>query len=89
MRAYNQERLGHTQAGLTYLDYLGTADFWERTLQNWQSEFLGRGLDGDPRRIPAPEGLARVKASRRSPRRDRYHGLNDRLRGSGQLLRVA
>ncbi len=43
MRAYNQERLGHTQAGLTYLDYLGTADFWERTLQNWQSEFLAVG----------------------------------------------
>ena len=23
--------------------YLGNADFWERTLQNWQSEFLAVG----------------------------------------------
>lgn len=23
--------------------YVGTADFWERTLQNWQSEFLAVG----------------------------------------------
>ena len=41
--AYNAERLDHAQAGLGYLDYLGTADFWERTLQNWQSEFLAVG----------------------------------------------
>ena len=41
--AYNAERLDHAQAGLGYFDYLGTADFWERTLQNWQSEFLAVG----------------------------------------------
>jgi hypothetical protein len=28
---------------LSYLEYLRTADFWERTLQNWQSEFLAVG----------------------------------------------
>jgi hypothetical protein len=28
---------------MDYLQYVGTADFWERTLQNWQSEFLAVG----------------------------------------------
>jgi hypothetical protein len=41
--AYNEERLEHHQAGLDYVQYLGSADFWERTLQNWQSEFLAVG----------------------------------------------
>jgi hypothetical protein len=41
--AYNEERLEHNQGGLDYLQYLGSADFWERTLQNWQSEFLAVG----------------------------------------------
>jgi hypothetical protein len=27
----------------TWLAYLGAADFWNRTLQNWQSEFLAIG----------------------------------------------
>jgi hypothetical protein len=40
---YNEERLEHHQNVLGYLDYLGSADFWERTLQNWQSEFLALG----------------------------------------------
>ena len=35
-----QSRLGHRQDPLSYIDYLGSADFWESTLQNWQSEFL-------------------------------------------------
>jgi hypothetical protein len=30
----------HLQEPLTWTGYLGSADFWERTLQNWQSEFL-------------------------------------------------
>jgi hypothetical protein len=41
--AYNAELLEHHQAPLSYLDYLGSADFWENTLQNWQSEFLAVG----------------------------------------------
>jgi hypothetical protein len=41
--AYNAERLEHHQAGLDFTQYLGSADFWERTLQNWQSEFLAVG----------------------------------------------
>ena len=37
---YNGEQLDHQEAGLTLWQYAGTADFWSRTLQNWQSEFL-------------------------------------------------
>jgi hypothetical protein len=38
--AYNEERLAQLQPPLGYLDYLGAAEFWNRTFQNWQSEFL-------------------------------------------------
>ncbi|HEX2071437.1 MAG TPA: DUF6766 family protein [Thermoleophilaceae bacterium] len=41
--AYNEERLEHHQSGLDYWQYIGSADFWERTFQNWQSEFLAVG----------------------------------------------
>jgi hypothetical protein len=41
--SYNAELLDHHQAPLSYLQYLGTAHFWENTLQNWQSEFLAVG----------------------------------------------
>ena len=41
--AYNEMRFEHHQDGLSYVGYLGSADFWERTLQNWQSEFLAVG----------------------------------------------
>jgi hypothetical protein len=40
---YNSQRLDHQQDPVGWLHYLGTADFWERTLQNWQSEFLAVG----------------------------------------------
>ena len=40
---YNAERLDHHVATVSWLDYLGSASFWERTLQNWQSEFLAVG----------------------------------------------
>jgi hypothetical protein len=41
--AYNAEQLDHQEAALTLGQYLGTSDFWNRTLQNWQSEFLAVG----------------------------------------------
>ena len=41
--SYNEMRFEHHQDALSYFGYLGTADFWERTLQNWQSEFLAVG----------------------------------------------
>ena len=41
--AYNAERFDHRQAAMSYPQYVGTPDFWNRTLQNWQSEFLAVG----------------------------------------------
>ncbi len=40
---YNSEQALHGQQALTLGDYLLSADFWNRTLQNWQSEFLAVG----------------------------------------------
>lgn len=38
--AYNADRLAQYQDTLSWPQYLSSADFWSRTLQNWQSEFL-------------------------------------------------
>ncbi|MFJ8108946.1 DUF6766 family protein [Streptomyces sp. NPDC096132] len=38
--AHNEQRLRQLQAPLSWSGYLGAADFWNRTLQNWQSELL-------------------------------------------------
>jgi hypothetical protein len=35
----NQQLIGHAHP-VSWLGYLGEAEFWNRTLQNWQSEFL-------------------------------------------------
>jgi hypothetical protein len=40
---YNSERLDHRQDPVAWSQYLTTPDFWENTLQNWQSEFLAVG----------------------------------------------
>jgi hypothetical protein len=37
---YNSDRLDHLQQPVSWSEYLTRADFWEKTLQNWQSEFL-------------------------------------------------
>jgi hypothetical protein len=41
--AYNAEQFDHQQSAVSFLQYLGTSDYWNRTLQNWQSEFLAVG----------------------------------------------
>jgi hypothetical protein len=41
--AYNRERLVDLRDPISWPAYLGHADFWSRTLQNWQSEFLAVG----------------------------------------------
>jgi hypothetical protein len=41
--AYNEQRLTQLQAPLSWPSYVGSAQFWSRTLQNWQSEFLAVG----------------------------------------------
>ncbi len=43
LNEYNSEQLDHQEATISWGDYLGSGDFWERTLQNWQSEFLAVG----------------------------------------------
>jgi hypothetical protein len=40
---YNTERLDHHQDTVSWAEYLTRPDFWEKTLQNWQSEFLAVG----------------------------------------------
>ncbi|MEA2493194.1 MAG: hypothetical protein QOJ29_1105 [Thermoleophilaceae bacterium] len=37
---YSDQRIEHLQTPLTWTGYLQSPDFWERTFQNWQSEFL-------------------------------------------------
>lgn len=39
----NEENAMHGAAAITWFDYVISADFWDRTLQNWQSEFLAVG----------------------------------------------
>jgi uncharacterized protein DUF6766 len=40
---YNNEQQAHDEATVTWGTYISRPDFWERTLQNWQSEFLAVG----------------------------------------------
>ncbi len=40
---YNADQLSQRQDPVTWIDYLGAAEFWNRTLQNWQSELLAVG----------------------------------------------
>jgi hypothetical protein len=37
---HNANQLDHHEAALSLWQYAGSSDFWSRTLQNWQSEFL-------------------------------------------------
>jgi hypothetical protein len=41
--AFNAEQLTSHQEPVSWAAYLGHADFWSRTLQNWQSEMLAVG----------------------------------------------
>lgn len=41
--SFNEEQLRDFQEPLPWDDYLISPDFWNRTLQNWQSEFLAVG----------------------------------------------
>ena len=38
--AYNEEQMRDLQDPVTWSEYLTLPEFWNRTLQNWQSEFL-------------------------------------------------
>lgn len=39
----NAENADHGEPALTWAEYVVSPDFWNRTLQNWQSEFLAVG----------------------------------------------
>ena len=41
--SFNGERLRNLQDPISWTGYIKNADFWSRTLQNWQSEFLAVG----------------------------------------------
>ena len=41
--AYNDEQLANLQDPVGYAEYFSSPEFWNRTLQNWQSEFLAVG----------------------------------------------
>jgi hypothetical protein len=40
---FNQDAASHGEKGISWLSYLGSSDFWQDSLQNWQSEFLAVG----------------------------------------------
>jgi len=40
---FNDEQAEHGEPGTDWFGYLASPDFWNRTLQNWQSEFLAVG----------------------------------------------
>jgi hypothetical protein len=41
--AYNRQQLAQREDPVSWWGYVVSADFWNRTLQNWQSEFLAVG----------------------------------------------
>ncbi len=43
MSAYNAEQLADFGDPVSWFGYLASSDFWNRTLQNWQSEFIAIG----------------------------------------------
>jgi hypothetical protein len=43
-RVFNDEQREHAEATVSWGRYLLEPDFWEKTLQNWQSEFLAVGV---------------------------------------------
>ena len=41
--AYNADQVEHHEQAVSWLGFVGSAGFWEATLENWQSEFLAVG----------------------------------------------
>ena len=40
---FNNEQRAHDDLPVSWAEYLGEPDFWEKSFQNWQSEFLAVG----------------------------------------------
>jgi hypothetical protein len=43
-KEYSQQQTAHGEEAVTVVQYLGTAQFWFESLQNWQSEFFSIGV---------------------------------------------
>lgn len=43
-KEYSQQQTAHGEQAVTVVQYLGTAQFWFESLQNWQSEFFSIGV---------------------------------------------
>jgi hypothetical protein len=43
-KQYSMQELAHGSRAVTMMEYLGTAQFWFESLQNWQSEFFSIGM---------------------------------------------
>lgn len=41
--SFNANRMASLQDPVSFVSYVGSAEFWNRTTQNWQSEFLAVG----------------------------------------------
>jgi hypothetical protein len=41
--SYSEEQIKNFQQPVTWMEYVVSPEFWNRTLQNWQSEFLAVG----------------------------------------------
>jgi hypothetical protein len=41
--AFNEQQLSQLQDPVSWTGYVFSSEFWNRTLQNWQSEFLAVG----------------------------------------------
>jgi hypothetical protein len=40
---FNDDQTAHDEPTVSWAEYVTSSDFWERSLQNWQSEFLAVG----------------------------------------------
>ena len=63
-RTFNAEQRGHSDDPVSRGRYLLDPDFWEKTLQNWQSEFLAVGVMVVVHDLFAPAWLARIETRR-------------------------
>ena len=72
---YNADQIEHKASEVSWLGYVGTADFWQDTLQNWQSEFLAIGSMAVLSIYLRQRRIAGVQARRRVARGDGRRGL--------------
>lgn len=58
----NEEAASHGVPAQPWLEYVGSPEYWNRTLQNWQPEFLAVGaMVTDVLDLPASARIERVQ----------------------------